>query len=174
MNAYLQDISCSDHLFAHSKQKYKYFQRSKSTNWMEEVGEEHMSCGIGRSSDLGQMVQDTDSCEVCMGNRPVHYAPEVGGWGSGGLGGHLDQGEDSDEETGLILRHGEWHSDDKMDLYYHQWPPETLIYDIWSVFSILEYLKTQGSKMNFHACKISLSPMSHLAWNHVTLRCDCL
>jgi hypothetical protein len=29
---------------------------------------------------------------------------------------HPDQGEDSDEETGLILRHGEWHSDDEMDL----------------------------------------------------------
>jgi hypothetical protein len=29
---------------------------------------------------------------------------------------HPDQGEDSDEERGLILKHGEWHSDDEMDL----------------------------------------------------------
>ena len=77
MNAYLRDISCSDHLFADSKQKCKYFRRSILTNWME-VGEEHMYCGIGRSSDLGQMVQDTDSCEVCMGTRLVHYRPRVG------------------------------------------------------------------------------------------------
>jgi hypothetical protein len=45
-----------------------------------------MYCGIGRSLDSGQMVQDTDSCEVCMGTRPVHYRPWVGEHSSGGLG----------------------------------------------------------------------------------------
>jgi hypothetical protein len=32
---------------------------------------------------------------------------------------------------GRSLRHSEWHSDDTFQtLFYHQWPPETLIYDI--------------------------------------------